>query len=84
MRSRSPLLALCVGSLRLAFRLLAPSERSLLFDCLVGTAIEGSVAKRTHLRFFKRRSPLWPLVALTIEIKTTKVDFVTPLRARPP
>jgi hypothetical protein len=33
--------------------------------------------------FFKRRNPLWPLAALTIEIKTTKVDFVTLLRARP-
>ena len=30
------------------------------------------------------RKALWLLVALTSEIKTTKVDFVTPLRARPP
>jgi len=81
--SRSPLLALCVRSLRLAFPLLTGRTFVGYSIALSARPFERSVAKRTHLRFFKRRKALWPLVALTIEIKTTKVDFVTPLRARP-
>jgi hypothetical protein len=37
--SRSPLLALCVRSLRLAFPLLTGADVRWLFDCLVGAAI---------------------------------------------
>src|SRR5215510_6850126 len=38
-----------------------------------------------HTSFFSNDGPpLWSVLSLTIEIKTTKVDFVTPLRARPP
>src|SRR5215471_11107249 len=78
-----------VGTLRriLAFRLSAfDAQRTFVGYSIALSArrFERSVAKRTHLRFFRRRKALWLLAALTIEIKTTKVDFVTPLRARPP